>query len=386
MRQRIATLDCARGMAILGILLLNINAFGLPKAAYLNPAYHGLPAAADAWTWAVMDVLAQAKFLTMFALLFGAGLQLLLPRGKRWIQARLSWLLLFGLLHAIFLWDGDILLSYGLIGLVCWRMIREATGTRTLLLTGALLFALGVGILVMFAFMTNPNPGDFWQPGPASLQYEAFWKLQGGEEAWRNRLDMLSSTLLSVGAQYGWELAGAMLFGAGLMRSGWLRGEFSLRHYRGLALWLITLSWLIQIPSVVMQWQLGWDYRWSGFLLQAPREVGAALQSIGYLALLYGFWPTLSRWRIAGWLAQIGRMALSNYLLQTLICNTLFYTLGLYDQFTRLQLLAIVPLVWLVNLLFSLIWLRFFTQGPIEWLWRRLTALAAGRPVEAAKP
>jgi uncharacterized protein len=386
MRQRIATLDCARGIAILGILLLNINAFGLPKAAYLNPAYHGLPSTADAWTWAIMDVLAQAKFLTMFALLFGAGLQLLLPRGKRWIQARLSWLLLFGLLHAIFLWDGDILLSYGLIGLVCWRLIREATGTRTLLMTGALLFFLGVGILVMFAFMTNPNPGDFWQPGPASLQYEAFWKLQGGQEAWQNRLDMLSSTLLSVGAQYGWELAGAMLFGAGLMRSGWLRGEFSLRHYRKLALWLITLSWLVQIPSVVIQWHLGWDYRWSGFLLQAPREVGAALQSIGYLALIYGFWPTLSRWRIAGWLAQIGRMALSNYLLQTLICNTLFYTFGLYDQFGRLQLLAIVPLVWLVNLLFSLLWLRFFTQGPMEWVWRRLTALAAGRPVEAAKP
>ncbi|MDU6412743.1 MAG: DUF418 domain-containing protein, partial [Yersiniaceae bacterium] len=119
---------------------------------------------------------------------------------------------------------------------------------------------------------------------------------------------------------------------------------------------------------------------------QAPREVGAALQSVGYLALLYGFWPVLSRWRITGWLAQIGRMALSNYLLQTLICTTLFYVIGLYDQFSRLQLLAFVPAVWLVNLLFSLLWLRYFAQGPMEWLWRRLTALAAGRPADVTHP
>lgn len=99
---RIATLDCVRGIAILGILLLNISAFGLPKAAYLNPAYLGIPANRDVWTWALLDLFAQVKFLAMFALLFGAGLQLLLRRGKVWIRARLSWLVLFGLGHAIF--------------------------------------------------------------------------------------------------------------------------------------------------------------------------------------------------------------------------------------------------------------------------------------------
>ncbi|MFA9209692.1 MAG: hypothetical protein ACEQSN_16180, partial [Yersinia sp. (in: enterobacteria)] len=71
MRQRIATLDSARGLAILGILLLNISAFGLSKAAYLNPAYLGLPSRSDAWTWAILDIVAQAKFLSIFAILFG---------------------------------------------------------------------------------------------------------------------------------------------------------------------------------------------------------------------------------------------------------------------------------------------------------------------------
>lgn len=381
MRQRIATLDCARGIAVLGILLLNISAFGLPKAAYLNPAYKGLPSTIDAWTWALLDIFAQAKFLIMFALLFGAGLQLLLPRGKRWIQARLSWLLLFGLVHAIFFWDGDILLSYGLIGLVCWRMIREAKSSKTLLRTGAMLFTIGVAILIMFAFITHGKPGSFWLPGASDLMYERYWKLQGGLTAWSNRLDLLSSTLIAIGAQYGWELAGAMLFGAGLMRSGWLRGEFSLGHYRRLAFGLITLSMVIQIPAIILQWRLGWDYRWSGFLLQAPREIGGAMQTVGYLALCYGFWPTLAKLRISFWFTQIGRMALSNYLLQTLICTTLFYHFELFERFNRLQLLAIVPVVWLINLLFSLYWLRYFSQGPMEWLWRRLTTLAAGQPV-----
>lgn len=375
---RVATLDCARGIAILGILLLNISAFGLPKAAYLNPAYLGTPAVRDIWTWVVLDLLVQVKFLSMFALLFGAGLQLLLRRGKHWIRARLSWLVLFGLGHAIFLWDGDILLAYGLIGLVCWRMIRDAPTTYTLLKTGVLLYLMGVAILLLLGFMSHGEPGSFWLPGAAELQSEAAWKLQGGVEAWRSRLDLLASSLLAIGAQYGWQLAGLMLLGAGLMRSGWLRNGYPPGHYLRQAAWLIPLSLLIQLPGVLLQWQVDWDYRWSGFLLQVPRELGSPLQAVGYLALVYGFWHRLSRLRIGHWLTQVGRMALSNYLLQTLLCTTLFYRLGFYQQWDRLQLLAVVPVVWLANLLFSNLWLRYFTQGPVEWLWRRLTLLAVG--------
>lgn len=80
--ERNVTLDFVRGVAILGILLLNISAFGLPKAAYLNPAWYGAITPQDAWTWAFLDLIGQVKFLTLFALLFGAGLQMLLPRGK----------------------------------------------------------------------------------------------------------------------------------------------------------------------------------------------------------------------------------------------------------------------------------------------------------------
>ncbi|EPH2772946.1 TPA: DUF418 family protein [Klebsiella pneumoniae] len=376
--ERNVTLDFVRGVAILGILLLNISAFGLPKAAYLNPAWSGSASLSDAWTWALLDLLAQVKFLTLFALLFGAGLQLLLPRGKRWIQSRLTLLALLGFIHGLFFWDGDILLAYALVGLVSWRMVREAHHIKSLFNTGVVLYLTGIAVLVLLGMISGTVANRSWAPDAANLQYEQYWKLHGGMEAVSNRADMLSDNLLALGAQYGWQLAGMMLMGAALMRSGWLKGQFSLRHYRRTGALLVAAGMAVNLPAIFAQWYLAWDYRWCAFLLQAPRELSAPLQAIGYAALAWGYWPQLCRFRLVGAIACVGRMALTNYLLQTLICTTLFYHLGLFMRFDRLQLLAFVPPIWAVNLLVSSLWLRRFRQGPVEWLWRQLTLRASG--------
>ncbi|MGH4272452.1 DUF418 domain-containing protein YeiB [Klebsiella pneumoniae] len=376
--ERNVTLDFVRGVAILGILLLNISAFGLPKAAYLNPAWSGSASLSDAWTWALLDLLAQVKFLTLFALLFGAGLQLLLPRGKRWIQSRLTLLALLGFIHGLFFWDGDILLAYALVGLVSWRMVREAHHVKSLFNTGVVLYLTGIAVLVLLGMISGTAANRSWVPDAANLQYEQYWKLHGGMEAVSNRADMLSDNLLALGAQYGWQLAGMMLMGAALMRSGWLKGQFSLRHYRRTGALLVAAGMAVNLPAIFAQWYLAWDYRWCAFLLQAPRELSAPLQAIGYAALAWGYWPQLCRFRLVGAIACVGRMALTNYLLQTLICTTLFYHLGLFMRFDRLQLLAFVPPIWAVNLLVSSLWLRRFRLGPVEWLWRQLTLRASG--------
>ncbi|EMR2275579.1 TPA: DUF418 domain-containing protein YeiB [Klebsiella pneumoniae] len=376
--ERNVTLDFVRGVAILGILLLNISAFGLPKAAYLNPAWSGSASLSDAWTWALLDLLAQVKFLTLFSLLFGAGLQLLLPRGKRWIQSRLTLLALLGFIHGLFFWDGDILLAYALVGLVSWRMVREAHHVKSLFNTGVVLYLTGIAVLVLLGLISGTAANRSWAPDAANLQYEQYWKLHGGMEAVSNRADMLSDNLLALGAQYGWQLAGMMLMGAALMRSGWLKGQFSLRHYRRTGALLVAAGMAVNLPAIFAQWYLAWDYRWCAFLLQAPRELSAPLQAIGYAALAWGYWPQLCRFRLVGAIACVGRMALTNYLLQTLICTTLFYHLGLFMRFDRLQLLAFVPPIWAVNLLVSSLWLRRFRQGPVEWLWRQLTLRASG--------
>ncbi|EJU5863803.1 hypothetical protein N4Y86_004069, partial [Salmonella enterica] len=263
--ERNVTLDFVRGVAILGILLLNISAFGLPKAAYLNPAWYGAIVPEDAWSWAILDIVAQAKFLTLFALLFGAGLQMLLPRGKQWIQSRLTLLVLLGFIHALFFWDGDILLAYGLVGLICWRLVRDAPSVKSLFNTGILLYLVGIGVLLLLGVASSSETSRAWTPDASAILYEKYWKLNGGMEAISNRAEMLSNSLLALGAQYGWQLAGMMLLGAALMRSGWLKGQYSLRHYRRTGILLVALGLMINLPAVILQWRLDWAYRWCAF-------------------------------------------------------------------------------------------------------------------------
>ena len=174
--ERNITLDFIRGVAILGILLLNINAFGLPKAAYINPAWYGDITLRDAWTWAALDLFAQVKFLTLFALLFGAGLQLLLSRGKRWIQSRLTLLVLLGFIHGLLFWDGDILLAYGLMGLISWRLVRDAPSIKSLFNTGIMLYLVGIAVLLLLGFISGNQTSRSWIPDAANLQYEQWWK------------------------------------------------------------------------------------------------------------------------------------------------------------------------------------------------------------------
>lgn len=376
--ERNVTLDFIRGIAVLGILLLNITAFGLPKAAYLNPAWYGAITSSDAWTWALLDAFAQVKFLTLFALLFGAGLQMLLPRGSSWILSRLVLLMLLGLAHGLLFWEGDILLAYGLVGLLCWRIIRDASSEFSLFNTGILLYLVGIAVLVILGILPGSQPNNFWLPDLAHQQYEQFWRTQGGVEAIANRADLLTSAWMALVIQYGWQLAGMMMIGAALMRNGWLKGEFSLRHYRRIGSGFVILGLAINIPAIIAQWQLDWAWRWCALLLQAPRELSAPFQAIGYAALILGFWRQLSTLRWVGWVSCVGRMALTNYLLQTLICTILFYHLGLFMKLDRLSLLMLVPLIWIINILFSLLWLKFFRQGPIEWLWRQVTRQVSG--------
>lgn len=383
--QRILQLDFVRGIAVLGILLMNISGFGLPGAAYLNPAWHGTPSTSDFWTWAILDITTQVKFLSLFAILFGASLAMLIPRGGRFLFSRLGWLVVIGLMHSVFFWEGDILLDYGLIGLFVWRFIAQVEDNDRLLRTGIFLYFVGALVLIPYGLVAGDNPGSSWLPGPSSLEYEQFWKVQSGSEALLNRIDMLSSGIMALLSQYGWQLAGAMMAGAALLRNGWLTGERTSAVYRRQGIILILAGVAIQLPGLLLQIHLQWAWPWAPFFLQIPRDLGAPLQGLGYVALLYSAWHSLSQQRWVGWISLVGRMALSNYLLQTLICTTLFYRLGGFMQFDRLQLLAMVPAIWCVNLLFSHLWLRRFRQGPMEALWRQLTRFTAGASVSSPK-
>lgn len=155
-------------------------------------------------------------------------------------------------------------------GLRSGRVNLLATDTRcafgkSLFNTGILLYLVGIGVLLLLGVVSSSETSRARTPDASAILYEKYWKLNGGMEAISNRAEMLSNSLLALGAQYGWQLAGMMLLGAALMRSGWLKGQYSLRHYRRTGALLVALGLLINLPAVILQWRLDWAYRWCAF-------------------------------------------------------------------------------------------------------------------------
>lgn len=132
---------------------------------------------------------------------------MLLPRGRRWIQSRLTLLVLLGFIHGLLFWDGDILLAYGLVGLICWRLVRDAPSVKSLFNTGVMLYLVGLGVLLLLGLISDSQTSRAWTPDASAILYEKYWKLHGGVEAISNRADGVGNSLLALGAQYGWQLA-----------------------------------------------------------------------------------------------------------------------------------------------------------------------------------
>lgn len=373
---RIDVLDMVRGLAILGIFILNIGGFALPSAAYLNPLYTPAASATDIATWAVLSVLVQGKFLGMFALLFGATLMMLSRYSQPWNMARLLILGVIGLLHTALLWSGDILLMYSLTGVAaCW-IIHNVSSRWWLKLVPVLILT---GLFLLFFLLSEDGELKllYWQPSQEMLDYEVLIANTGGIAGMLDRISTISGMLMMMVVQYGWQLLAMMLLGATLMKNGWLKGAFPLSHYRRLAAWLLLPSLLLQAVVMWLEYVNGWSIFWMGTIGYPLADLLQPVQTTGLIALFYGLRPQLKP--VAACLQRVGRTALSSYLLQSVCGVILFEYLGYFCQFDRLTLLAFVPLMWLINILFSTLWLRYFSQGPVEWLWRQAANKLAAR-------
>lgn len=373
---RIDVLDMVRGLAILGIFILNIGGFALPSAAYLNPLYTPAASATDIATWAVLSVLVQGKFLGMFALLFGATLMMLSRYSQPWNMARLLVLGVIGLLHTALLWSGDILLMYSLTGVAaCW-IIHNVSSRWWLKLVPVLIL---IGLFLLFFLLSEDGELKllYWQPSQEMLDYEVLIANTGGIAGMQDRISTISGMLMMMVVQYGWQLLAMMLLGATLMKNGWLKGAFPLSHYRRLAAWLLLPSLLLQAVVMWLEYLNGWSVFWMGTVGYPLADILQPVQTTGLIALFYGLRPQLKP--VAACLQRVGRTALSSYLLQSVCGVILFEYLGYFCQFDRLTLLAFVPLMWLINILFSTLWLRYFSQGPVEWLWRQAANKLAAR-------
>ncbi|NBW11651.1 MAG: DUF418 domain-containing protein [Caulobacteraceae bacterium] len=380
---RIETLDILRGFAVLGILAVNAIAFAWPGMMEANsPAAPYDLNTGNSWAiWAV-EVLLHNKCRTLFSMLFGVSI--FLVGGERSDRARgailrrrLLVLAVFGLIHGLALWFGDILLLYAWSGL--FMMLCRSWSPKRLLWTG-------IGIVTAFtllevgsAVFSALQPYDAARAATKMAEHAAatlktITEVRSGwAGAMFENLKMWAIVQLASGLGYVFPTVGLMMIGLGLFKTGYLAGRSSAWVY-GL---MVVVGIAITVP-------FGW-YDWLTLTsshtpaeIAIPRAIlnGLApfctLAYVGLLVLMtrYGF----------GWLtrrlAPVGKMAFTNYLTQTLIMTSLFYMPWgplLYGKVEPAPLWGIVGGIWLLQLIWSPLWLSVFEMGPLEWVWRSLT-------------
>ena len=394
--ERIATLDIVRGVAVLGILAMNIVGFGMPMAAYFNPLAYGTNSPADMLSYAASFVLVDGKMRGLFSFLFGASLLLVIQRSPAESAAsvtyrRLFWLLVFGCLHFYLIWFGDILIGYALIGMVAYLFRnmppRALIGWGVALLTVQfLIFAvMSLGAYAVAAEVAGPSPS-----ADALRNWEMISRDVGVPTAERLRetLDLYRSGWWTVTEHqlvdkplypfvmtvvFGWETLAYMLFGMAALSSGFLAGAWPERSYRKVALWCLAIAlpayllllWLLFREDFSVPAIFAWSF--TGTVPFRP------LMVVAYAALI------IVAARHAGALreriAAAGRMAFSNYLGTSILMTGLFYGwgFGLFGKLSRAELWLPVLGTWALMLLWSKPWLDRFRYGPLEWAWRSLS-------------
>jgi len=387
--ERIAALDTLRGFALLGILVMNIQSFSMPLAAYMNPTAYGDLSGVNGWVWRLSHVFFDQKFMTLFSLLFGAGIILFTTRAeakgespRRLHYRRMFWLLLFGLAHAYVLWYGDILVSYALCGMLVYPARKMAPAK--LLAFSLALIVIGSALWIFFGWSMQYWPKEEvanlldkdWQPRPEVLAQELAAYRGGWWAQMQHRVPTtfkFQTFVFLVGVM--WRVSGLMLAGMALYKLGVLTAQRGRTFYAA----LFAAGLLAGVPlisyGVLRNIAAGWDVRYSIFYGSQFNYWGSLMVSTGWIGMVLLACQSPAMGWITRPLGAVGRMAFTNYLLHTIICTTIFYGhgLGLFGDVTRVGQALIVLGVGVFQLVVSPLWLRYFQFGPFEWAWRSLT-------------
>ncbi len=385
--ERIYSLDVLRGFAILGILVVNIGAFSMPAAAYFDPTAYGDLSGLNGWVWRLTYLLADLKFMAIFSMLFGAGIVLMAERAEARGQRptgthyrRMGWLIVFGLLHAHLLWYADILYWYGVCGLGVYLFRRLSP--RWLIVWGLAFLAVASGILLAGGLTLSS-----WSPEalayviedlkpPTAVNAAEVATYRGGwleqmDERVPKALEMQTTTFLTWAV---WRVTGLMLLGMAFFKLGILSARRSRRFY-----WtLIALAIGVGLPVIGYGIRQNFAIEWRApeffFLGQQYNYWASLLVSLGWISVVVLVCMAGRLQRLTQRLAAVGRTAFSNYILQTLICTTLFYGhgFGLFGRVDRVVQALIVLAIWIVQLIISPLWLKRYRFGPLEWAWRAL--------------
>lgn len=412
---RIKTIDMIRGVALFGILLMNIPGFGIHWSIF-NTIQRGPHNIADFHTLQVISVFFEGTMRGLFSMLFGAGMILFTMNKKEILGGvtigelyyrRLLVLILFGIINAyVFLWFGDILYFYGFAGMVLYPFRK--TATKWLFVLG--IVCIGIGMLKgqlnhnetrekRAAYVEAVKQEKTGKTLTAEQQQKKTEWLQ--IENWKPDTESRDRDVREIRSGYGsvfafflpwnsggetwylyngiWDSLCMMFIGMGLLVIGFFSNKLSTSSY----LMGLVIGYGIGIPVgiIIFSGEINQSLHIGSYIdnYSVPHsilyDVKRVFLSLGHASLII----LIFRSRIIPWLmralANVGQMAFSNYLMQSIICTLFFYGYGLgyYNHLKYHQLYYVVVSVWVFQLIFSSIWLRYYRFGPFEWVWRSLT-------------
>ena len=413
---RKVALDTLRGVALLGILLMNIVAMGLPLGSYSNPTIAGGAEGLDLVAWVINNLFFEGTMRGLFSLMFGAGIILITSRAEARgggievadiYYRRNLWLIAFGVIHGwLLLWFGEILYAYGICALFlfAFRNLKP----RTLIILGALVLVSLVPRDI-YHYMETHNAWeeaqaaelvqenlaegeelddeqqaaiDEWQgikddANPSAEKIEK--RIEGMRGNYFKIIGTISGTLIWFQSSGLYELfffdaVGMMLIGMGFLKLGVITGERSNRFY----VLLMLIGYGIGLSINVYETRLLIDNNFGIF----ANQQASLTYGLGRVAMTFGhigFWMLICKNDWLGWLtsrlAAVGRMALTNYVMHSVFAALIFTGIGfsLFGSLQRHQLFYVVAGIWLFQLIVSPIWMSRFRFGPLEWLWRSLT-------------
>jgi len=385
LKNRIHSLDLLRGFAVLGILIMNITSFSQINMAYMNPTIGAGLEGYNQYFHGFNYIFADTRFMSIFSMLFGAGVVLFTQRieakGKRVAALhykRMFWLLLFGLIHAYFIWVGDILVTYAICGSLVFFFRKKSI--RTLFIMAVILFLIPISLKFMtyYGMPADALESTFAFFHPSAEQIASQTQAMRGSYLEQMPLrveDAIQIQTLVFMIEMFWRASAMMLLGMILYRKGILSAEKSTAYYK-------KLMWVGFVPGLILSgiglsqvYASEWNAAYVMNIGANYKFVSGLFMALGYIGLVIWCYKKGIFKKFQNRLRATGRMAFTNYIGMSVICTLLFngHGLGLFGTLDRLQQFLIVISVWVLILIISPLVLKNYRLGPLEWLWRKLT-------------
>ena len=380
---RIHSLDLIRGVAILGILVMNITSFSQIGMAYLNPKLGAGIEGINGWIHSFAFLFADMRFMSMFSILFGAGMMLFVQNIEqkelnpaKYHYKRMFLLLGFGLIHAHLIWMGDILVPYAICG--CLVFLIRNWSSKALVAMASIFFMIPIVMNLLIYCTLSPSElgeiyGGIWNP-ESSNEIQAYQSSYLGQMEARSQgaYYLETSQLLSEGL---WRYSAMMITGILLFRLEWFKAIKGGAYYLRFGLVFLITGLVISASGLYLSYERLWEGAWSMTVGHQFTYIASFFMALSYISILV-FWSTVDRGRvIQNLLKKVGRMAFTNYIMSSIVCTFIFYGhgLGYFAQFDRAQQWGVVLFVWVLILLLSNWVMSRYRQGPLEFIWRKLT-------------